>query len=84
MLLYPGYYAQDYFVDGSNAGAADPFLNDAWVMSNGDLVPMTTDFWGINKPDNPTIEHCLCMSLGSAYKWDDCRCDIKFCYICEM
>lgn len=84
MIYYPGYYGQDYYVDGSNAGATNFLASDAWTMSNGDPVPMTSDFWADNCPTYPSNEHCLRMRMATGYKWDDCECHRTFCYICEM
>ncbi|XP_045180987.1 uncharacterized protein LOC123540218 [Mercenaria mercenaria] len=73
----------DYYVDGSNAGATDFFAPGAWVMSNGDLVPMSNDFWGDMKPNYPETQHCLRMTADINFMWDDCSCSLEHYFICE-
>jgi hypothetical protein len=79
---YSGIY--DYYVDGSNAGASDFFAAGAWVMDNGELVPMTSDFWGPGYPNYPGSQHCLRMTSEENYMWDDCSCSATHYFICEQ
>ena len=84
LCLLSGYAGTEYYVDGSNAGAASYTAPGAWTFFDGDPVPMSSDFWGDTYPNFPETQHCLRMQKSAAnYKFDDCSCTLQCYYICE-
>jgi len=82
--MYLGYSGKNYWTGGSNLYATDKFATDAWKFSNGDLVPMSTDYWQYGQPDVPNTQNCVVMMAFTSYKWHDRFCNDGVEFICEQ
>ncbi|XP_053381758.1 uncharacterized protein LOC128549253 [Mercenaria mercenaria] len=82
-----GVSGNNFWVDGTNAGATDYSASDAYRTTDNQIVPINTDvLWGSrNGPnDNANEPRCIWIPSGFSYYFDDVPCTywgVK--YICE-
>ncbi|XP_060556973.1 uncharacterized protein LOC132717505 [Ruditapes philippinarum] len=77
----PAYTGGQYWIDGSNIGAADYHASDAWRFSDNTVMPMDNNFWSQNMPDNAGSHHCVRIKN---LKFNDYSCFVNYRYICEQ
>ncbi|KAL4218239.1 hypothetical protein ACF0H5_022975 [Mactra antiquata] len=81
-------YSFEFWVDGSNLNAVDPYNISQWKTIYGEPLPSEpslSDFWYVNEPVDPVHENCISMYGGPNFdntfvSWS---CDGLFYYICE-
>jgi len=58
-----------------------------WQIQRGSRntrMPVTFTFWHREQPDNQRgIENCVNIWPNKNYRWNDQRCDSRFCFVCE-
>ena len=86
IIVFAAYMPYEHFyVNGKYITAMDRY-----ETSDGELIPMTQDFWAPDRPNAvPGSLQCLWMSaLFVGYRWDDRNCDIYADYptyaFCEI
>ncbi|XP_076643431.1 hemolymph lipopolysaccharide-binding protein-like isoform X13 [Halictus rubicundus] len=73
-------------IGGVWIGVHDLFQQDWWVTLLGEpLATMSYDIWANNRPDNAfNREHCGVIWDDPAKGIDDCPCDRKYAFVCEI
>ncbi|XP_076643428.1 salivary C-type lectin 2-like isoform X10 [Halictus rubicundus] len=73
-------------LDGIWIGVHDLFQQDWWVTLTGEqLATMSYNIWAKNRPDNAkNREHCGVLWDDPAKGIDDCWCEHKYSFICEI
>jgi hypothetical protein len=81
LIAFEAYTGGQYWIDGSNIGAADYHASDAWRFSDNTVMPMDNNFWSQNMPDNAGSHHCVRIKN---LKFNDYSCSVNYRYICEQ
>jgi hypothetical protein len=81
-ISFEAYTGGQYWIDGSNLGAADYYASDAWRFSDNTVMPMDYNFWSPGMPDYAGYHHCV--RITTSLKFNDYSCDHSFLYICEQ
>lgn len=80
-----GFGQNKYYIDGTNAHTADFSAPDVWKWSDGTIINMNSTFWAPERPNTPSISHCLIIEGGSKnWKFNDEECADICNFICEM
>ncbi|XP_060564274.1 uncharacterized protein LOC132723555 [Ruditapes philippinarum] len=74
----------DYWVDGSNAGAANFSSHDSWTTASGAIIPFDIGLWAPGKPDLLDVQHCIRLRPSSGYYFDNKACGVLYRVICEQ